>query len=436
MAEILFVDDEPHILKAMQRLFHGHHDIVCHFANSAMAAVEIITKHPIAVVISDHRMPQMDGADFLAIVSEKRPNIVRMMLTGQADLESVKKAVNRGNIFRFILKPWNEAELIHAVEQAIEYYTVIDDNKRLTELSAAQNKQLQQFNEELEKQVKMRTTQLEDALHTASFMIIALKKSVLQTARSFFALIELTAPDIAGHSRRVAGYALKLGRRAGLDDDRLQELEVAALLHDLGKIGLPPFMLEKDISDYSADELNLYHGHPLAIIDYFQEIKGFENILVFIRAHHERYNGAGFPFKLKGGDVPLEAYIIGVCDMYDYDLSHFGKPIEHNYRSACQHMANAAAKEFPSDLVYQMLECAEEWHGRQTVADELPLALTQLTADMILTRDIRSANGTLLLPSGTQLQTRSISRLRTIDRIDPLTGDIYVARQKAVATPG
>jgi len=229
MADILFVDDEQPILRALKRVFRHYEDWTYHFANSPMEALEVLAQNNITVLVSDHKMPQMEGAEFLSRVKEKRPNTVRIMLTGQANLEAVQQAVNSGEIFRFILKPWNDDELRLAVKRAVEYYNVTTENKRLTELTKKQNEELKELNKNLEGKVKLRTQQVSDALYTAQALNKKLQESLLTSTKALANMIQMARPEVGSHSRRVAKHARELGDALGLKDNELDQLEIAAL---------------------------------------------------------------------------------------------------------------------------------------------------------------------------------------------------------------
>lgn len=131
MNKLLLVDDEIHVISALTRaLFDEPYEIFT--AESGEEGLEVLAKHPdIKVIVSDERMPGIGGAEFLARVKETSPQIIRMMLTGHASLESTVKAVNRGEIYRFFTKPWDDSELLIALSQAVERYDLEAENRRL-----------------------------------------------------------------------------------------------------------------------------------------------------------------------------------------------------------------------------------------------------------------------------------------------------------------
>ncbi len=427
---VLFVDDESHILKALRRMFHGFESWQYFFANSPKEALEIIAKHDIAVLVSDHRMPQMTGAEFLARVKEKRPNMVRMMLTGQAGLEDVQEAVNAGEIFRFILKPWKDDELKLAVKSAVDFHIVRQENRRLTELTQKQNEELQDVNQQLEEKVARRTTQLTDALHTAQALNTKLTNSLRESGRVFFSFIELTRPTLGSHSRRVAEHVVGLGKKLGLTSSRLSELSIAALLHDIGKVGFPLFMLEKDPTDYGTEELEIYRQHARTGADTLAQLEQFDAICAFIRCHHEHCDGTGFPDGPRAKSVPQESYVIGIIDKYDHLINRVTGDKQFIYQHTYQTILGWSGSRYSENLVEKTLQYIEEINEKSIDENELRIGLSDLRPGMVLTRDTFSMSGLLLLATGSRLTVQAIERIRSIAKVDPIAGEIYVVRSR------
>jgi len=157
---ILFVDDEGNILKSLQRLFIDE-DYDVQTANSGKAALEMIEAglQP-TVIVSDQRMPEMGGAEFLRHAKEAVPDSIRMVLTGYADINAAVSAINEGGIYRYILKPWSDDDLKLSIKSAIQQYNLIHENRQLTRDLAEKNLELAQLNEQLEKKVEERTAKL------------------------------------------------------------------------------------------------------------------------------------------------------------------------------------------------------------------------------------------------------------------------------------
>lgn len=157
---VLCVDDEVNILNALKRLLRKepYRLITC---TSGEEALNQLAQNEVHIVISDQRMPKMNGTDFLRKVKEHYPHIIRIILTGYTDVDTITQSINQGHIYKFFLKPWNDQHLMLEIRQAIEQYELIEANKQLHEMTAEQNEELKMINENLEHIVAERTRSLE-----------------------------------------------------------------------------------------------------------------------------------------------------------------------------------------------------------------------------------------------------------------------------------
>jgi two-component system, probable response regulator PhcQ len=146
-SKILIVDDEPNILSALKRTF-GEDPYEVYTAENATDGMDLLGEHKIKLVISDEMMPGMSGAEFLAQVSVRFPNIIRMMLTGHASLDAAIKAINKGEIYRFFTKPWNDLELRFSVRAGIDKYNLEEENRRLLRVIRKQAMNLKSLEKE------------------------------------------------------------------------------------------------------------------------------------------------------------------------------------------------------------------------------------------------------------------------------------------------
>jgi len=157
---ILCVDDEKSILNALKRLLRkeGYHLL---FANSGQEGLEILKDNNVHLIISDQRMPGMSGTEFLEIVKDKYPDVLRIILTGYSDIDSITESINKGNIYKFFFKPWNDLRLKSEIRQITEQMDLIRTNKRLDETVVQQNKELHEMNAKVEKLVRKRIQEIE-----------------------------------------------------------------------------------------------------------------------------------------------------------------------------------------------------------------------------------------------------------------------------------
>ena len=290
-ATLLLVDDEPSILSALRRLLRpiGYR---IHTAESGRAGLAILEQEAVDLVISDMRMPEMDGAKFLEQVRRRWPATTRILLTGYADVTSTIEAINRGEIYRYVSKPWDDNDLTLVVRDALESARLRNENTRLLALTRTQNEELKEFNLRLEDKVQQRTAELELAN-------TKLKQNFIISIKIFSGLMELRGGTMLGHSRRVADLARRLAVRMGVDNKGQQDIFFAALLHDVGKIGFPDTQLARSVAKMNAEELSRYRHHTIAGEAALMPLDEMKHVALIVRSHHERYDGQGFPDKLQ-----------------------------------------------------------------------------------------------------------------------------------------
>jgi len=304
---VLFVDDEVNILKALQRLLRGEPFEVL-TASHASEALELIDRRQPQVIVSDQRMPEISGVDFLASVRDRHNDVVRMMLTGYTDMTIAVEAINRGEIYRLITKPWNDEELKATLRQAFDHYDLKAEIKRLNQVTREQNFKLQDMNKNLEDKVRERTKQLDGKNHE-------LRTAYIQTIRALAEAIDAKDAYTRGHSERVAVYASRLGRQMGLRKELIERIYFAGLLHDVGKIGIPDAIITKP-DRLTPEEYEEIKKHPEIGAKILEPVEFLHSIVPCVRHHHEWYDGcnAGYPDQLAGDQIPLPSRVIVVAD--------------------------------------------------------------------------------------------------------------------------
>lgn len=294
---ILFVDDEENILKSLKRALVDE-QYNCFFANSARAGLEIITKSKIDIVVSDMKMPEIDGINFLKQVEAISSDIVKIILSGQADMYQLIEVINTINVFSFVLKPWDvETTLKPTINKAIKQSKLITTNKEL-------NRQLANKLRELE--IKhFRLQKVTESLEDSDAIIMTIANAV-----------EAKDSVTNGHVNRVAYWAQKLGERLGLSQNELEFLKKGAILHDIGKIGIPDGILNKP-GPLTKEEFDIMKTHTIIGEKIIRSLKSFNDIKSIIRHHHEKIDGGGYPDGIKGSEIDVYTRIVAIVDIYD-----------------------------------------------------------------------------------------------------------------------
>jgi len=304
---VLFVDDEPNILKSVQRLLRQEDmDVLC--ASTGEEALEILGQTPAQVVVTDQRMPEMSGVDLLSAVRERHPEIIRMMLTGFTEIKVAVEAINRGEIYRLITKPWNDDELRATIRQAFEQADLKDEIKRLNRVTREQNFRLQDMNRNLEEKVRERTKQLASKHQE-------LRTAYVQTVGALAEAVDAKDAYTRGHSERVGVYASKIAREMGFTKEFIERVYIAGLLHDVGKIGIRDSVITKP-DKLTPDEYHEIQAHPEIGAKILEPVDFLADIAPCVRHHHEWYDGSnrGYPDQLRGDSIPLPSRIILVAD--------------------------------------------------------------------------------------------------------------------------
>lgn len=268
-ARVLFVDDEANILLSLKRVFQNE-PVEILTAECGEAALAVLREHQVAVIVSDNMMPGMNGIEFLARSKDMAPECVRILMTGYADMKAAIDSINRGGVFRFITKPWNDDELIEAVASGVERYTV------------------------------------------AAAMRDASEATLLSLAQT----IELKDPYTRGHCDRVARYALGTAARLNLSEQDRRFVKQGSWLHDCGKIGVPESILNSKVP-LTTEQIVVMKNHPAWGADVARLAKLPDHVVGIILHHHERLNGTGYPTGLKGPGIPYLAMLVAVADVYD-----------------------------------------------------------------------------------------------------------------------
>lgn len=414
---LLFVDDEANILGALKRLFrpHGYRVFI---AESGAAGLEIMERETVDLVISDMRMPEMNGAQFLEKVRAKWPDVVRILLTGYAEIGATIDAINKGEIYRYISKPWEDNDVVLTVKQALERKFLEGEKNRLERLTLRQNEELRSLNASLEDKVKART---EEVRQTMGFLQIAnekLKKSFLTSIRVLSSLVEMREGTGAGHSRRVADLARKISQRLAVPDADAQDIFIAGLLHDMGKMGLPDRLLNRPFSVLSPEERAEVMKHPAKGQAVLMELEQLQTAAALIRCHHERFDGQGYPDGIGGMQIPLGARILAVANDYDavQTASVMSRPM--SAAEAVAYIKEGRGSRYDPQVVDAFLAVLGAMEKMSAEEPGVPLRSSQLKPGMVLARDLLTPDGILLLSKGYTLSDGIISQLHSYENAE------------------
>jgi response regulator RpfG family c-di-GMP phosphodiesterase len=430
VATILCVDDEANILAALKRLFRpaGYRILT---ADSGQAGLQLLEAESVDLVISDMRMPEMDGVRFLEQVRARWPGTVRLLLTGHADVGSIIDAINCGEIYRYITKPWDDNDILLLVRHALERHALEREKQRLEQLALRQNEQLKALNATLEARVDARTAELKTALDALLVANGKLKANFITSIKVFSQLIHMRAGQLGGHLRRVADLSRQIGQKMGLSDKEMQDLSVASLLHEIGKIGFADALLAMPVDLMRGDDLIHYRKHPLLAEQLLMPLVELRDVAVILRAQLERFDGGGFPDSAVGDAIPLGARILMLAS--DYDNLQQGALTTRHLRpaEACAVILHQSGKRYDPQVVaaFNSVFTGAADAVKEEMCDEVRIAIPSLLPGMVLGRDLLSLDGLLLLSADHVLDERLIDQIRAFDKSGTGRLHIYVRKQ-------
>jgi len=313
---ILIVDDEINNLQLLKRTLRGKYKILT--ASNGLEGLEMLKSNisDISLIVSDHKMPIMEGTKFLEEANSIAPDVIKILLTGFSDIEIITDAVNKCNLFQYILKPFNPDELQEIVRNGIDKF---------------------------------------DLASSKSLILKDLKELFYKTIKSIACALDAKDPYTHGHSMRVTLYSIILAKELNAPEFQLESIEMAGLLHDIGKIAIPQAILCKP-GRLTDDEFVIMKSHPENSEKLIASIKKLHDVSPGIKHHHERWDGRGYPDKLAGEDIPFAARIIAIADTYDAMTStrSYRKALDHDI--AIDEIQKCAGTQFDPALAQKFVE--------------------------------------------------------------------------------
>ena len=277
---ILLVDDEEDNLALLYRTLRGSYNL--ERTTSPLKALEILDEKDFELVISDHKMPEMDGVEFLKRVQISHPSTMRILLTAYSDANILIDAINYAKIYRYVKKPFNPDELQLIVSAALEYYQLKHDNDKL---------------------------------------IADLKELFSGTIKAIMEALDAKDSYTSGRSKRITYYSIIIAKQLGLSQIEIGKIELAGMLHDIGMIGVSDEILYK-IEALTQEEYDEIKKHITYSVKILEDIKQLKDVVEIIKYHHEKYDGTGYPYGIKGEDIPIGSRIIALTDTFDSIISN------------------------------------------------------------------------------------------------------------------
>ena len=410
---ILVVDDEEAALTLLKEELAGAGYNVIGFTDP-QPALEEIKKNKFSVIMADQRMPKMSGLDLLAQARELQPVSTRILITGIVQLNTVIDAINKGEVFRFVVKPWLREELLATVKNATHRYELICYNEHLKEATQSMNEHLVDLNRSLEQQVKLvaqknkELARLNTALESNLNHLIEICVHTMQT---FY-------PTLGNQARRVHELCQSIAQVLELNMEDAHMLKTSAWLYDIGLVGVPRQIIkhwQESPSTLQTAEKALVEQHPIL----GQELTGFgghlDKVGEIIRAHHECFDGSGYPDQLEEESIPWLARLLAVA------VAYASSPLSD--AEAVEKVKEGSGTLFDPEAVRAFLRA-------KSVAviprKERQVMLADLRPGMVLAKGIYTYNGLLLVPEGRELNATYIEKVLNHNRIQPIVQSLVI----------
>ena len=410
---VLIVDDDAGVLDVLgEELRWEKFDVTT--SVSAVEAVRRLDEKHFAVIISDQRMPEMTGLEFLARARERQPLASRILVTGIVAPETLICAINDGEIYRFLGKPWTRAELLAAVGDAVRRHELLVANERLASQTEQLNRDLAKANAALSAKIEQLTAQKAelDATHEA------LTENFEHSLGLCYRIINTFYPLIGTRTKAVVDICRTMSSAGRFTAEEKHVLVTSAWLHDIGLIGLDRDLLHRYFHQPEActeADWQLIAEHPL----YGQMLAAFVDRLAAvgatIRAHHERYDGRGYPDRVAGEAIPWTARCLAVA----VGFVETGLPPEE----AGEFLVRNSGAAFDPEAVRLFF--------KTTASVELPrqvceIMVRELEPGMCLAKGLFSPAGLLLVPENHALTAAQIAKIRNYNLINGVTQRLLV----------
>ncbi|HJX38494.1 MAG TPA: HD domain-containing phosphohydrolase [Anaerolineae bacterium] len=334
---ILVVDDEK-VVGAILERYLSQMGYTCVTALDGTEALEKLKIHACALALCDVRMPGMDGIELLKRIKEYDESVAVIMVTAVDNREVAVEAMRAG-AYDYLMKPFHFEEVLIGVQRAL-------DNRRLL-------LERKEYQRDLERKVEERTRELAEKNDELQRLFISAIESIV---------LALQAKDeyTEGHSRRVSAHATAIARELSLSAGEVENIRLAALLHDIGKVGTKESILNKPgrLTDEEGDHVR---SHPLVAASILEPITPLAEVIAYIKHVHEAYDGGGYPDGSTGDEIPLGARIVAVADVFDAMTSRrpYRPAIEENV--VLDHLRSEAGKQFDPTVVKAFLKvCGQE----------------------------------------------------------------------------
>lgn len=408
---ILLVDDEHQITSALTRVLRRDYQITT--CNSSLQAKELITQHQYALIISDMRMPDIDGAQLLAYAKQHSPKTTRILMTGFSDLNRITHAVEEGDIFGYISKPWNRSELLLTIKSACEHYIL---NQRLTAVNELISAQQQS------------TYQTENSKSSQSIIQAGQKQRTL-FKKLVDALNVISNQPVASDSlpqQQIAVQSKLMAEALHLEKCQSSYIYLAALMANIDKLVFNKKWLAQYEELLSPEQLTHFQQTKRTAMATIDKLPLLTPVAEIIKQQHQTYAGHGGPDQLSGEQIPIGARILRIVKDYNQLINTAPDTDISRQAMARQYLTEDAGRLYDPQLVTVFLHLLDEQPSQPSSSNELGIASKRLTMGNTLSRDVHDQNQQLFLAKDTVVCEQVIEKIRAYEHHNDQTFTFYI----------
>lgn len=420
---LLLLDDEEDILNALKRLLRKEYDITT-FTNGH-EALEYLTENPTDIIMSDMRMPEMDGAEFLTKSKELCPNAIRLLLTGYSDMDSTIAAINEGSVYTYIGKPWSNEDLKLTLIKASDHYLLKKQAKQLTYKLAAANSELEHLNQSLERKVRLRTEALKLSKQKVQSTLKIHKALLHDVIDMISATIEYRTGLSTGHIKRIAVQSKNVALKLGLEQSVCREVYLCALLHEIGTVGLKDeALMNIKLNNEKLEES--FNTHPLIGAEIVSKVTRFSPLVVGIKHQNENINGTGIPDHLAGEDIPISSRILRVVKDFDFLIAGKENKARMSVTNAEKWIKDKTGTWYDKSVINAFMKILAK-RNEDDSHMQYSVGVETLKPGNVLLEDLILNNGNTMLKAGQEINKKMIEKLREYEKNNNTKVTLFIA---------
>lgn len=427
---LLILDDEKEVLTALNRALRKEFELF--LFSDPVQALAFYRDNPLPLVISDMRMPVMDGAAFLAHVAEVSPRSKRFLLTGHSDINLTVSAVNDGKISHYFAKPWNTDELISELHNAYAIYLSELKSRKLLKTNQVKNTRLSLLNASMASEVNKSKQKLARVATKQAKHFARLKNNFSTFINIYADSIAMHNQEHSKHNYRVASHARYIAEQLECDKLTAFQIYIAGLLYETGKLSLAQSTLNQPydrLSHHEQSAFDLFYEKSIQILSRVSELS---SVVEIIKHMPEHYNGLGQPDRLAAHDIPLGARILALVTAFDNLIIGRQTQAVISVAEAKQRISKHSGSLFDPELTalyFEMLDTLPQASEEQL---EFPIDIMQLRIGWVLSQDIETTGSGALLTKDTIIRQSHIDKLMAISKEHDKKFTLFVYAPSAV----